>query len=247
MPSWGIPFHNARLIGSNPTVASPITYSYSIMKLQSLTTLAAATCLLTLSACDKAKETAAKQEQDAASKLANESKETAAKLEDKAKETAAKIEDKAKEVIQATEDKAKEIVDTAKEKIEEAVGSTETYAEADKAAFNAALEPVKKLYEEVKTAGQSGEPPFDKMGEFIAAMKAIPTTGMPAELKDAMAAANDKAEELIETMKPLAADPAAATPEVQAKIGELMTEGKALGEKAIELAAKHGIDLSFMK
>ena len=228
------------------------------MKLQSLTTLAAATCLLTLSACDKAKETAAKQEQDAASKLANESKETAAKLEDKAKETAAKledkaketaakIEDKAKEVIQATEDKAKEIVDTAKEKIEEAVGSTETYAEADKAAFNAALEPVKKLYEEVKTAGQSGEPPFDKMGEFIAAMKAIPTTGMPAELKDAMAAANDKAEELIETMKPLAADPAAATPEVQAKIGELMTEGKALGEKAIELAAKHGIDLSFMK
>ena len=220
------------------------------MKLQSLTTLAAATCLMTLSACDKAKETATNQEQnakDVAAKLADKAKEAASKVEEKAKETASKVEEKAKEVIQATEEKAKEIVETAKEKIEDTVGSTEAYAEADKAAFNAALEPVKKLYEEVKTAGQSGEPPFDKMSEFIAAMKAIPTTGMPAELKEAMAAANDKAEELIGTMKPLAADPAAATPEVQAKIGELMTEGKALGEKAIELAAKHGIDLSFMQ
>ncbi len=220
------------------------------MKFQHLSTLAAAACLITLSACDKAKENATNLEQKAketAANLEQKAKETAAKMEDKAKETAAKVENKAKEVIKTTEEKTKEIVDTAKEKIANAVGSTDTYAEADKAAFNAALEPVKKLYEEVKTAGQSGEPPFDKMSEFIAAMKAIPTTGMPAELQDAMAAANDKAEELIETMKPLAADPAAATPEVQAKIGELMTEGKALGEKAIELAAKHGIDLSFMQ
>lgn len=214
------------------------------MKFQYLSTLAAAACLVTFTACDKATTDKAKE---TAAKVEEKAKDAAAKIEDKAKETAAKVEDKAKEVIKATEVKAKEIVATAKEKIADAVAPTDAYPEADKAAFNTALEPIKKLHEEMKAAGQSGEPPLDKMSEIIAALKAIPTKGMPAELKDALAAANDKAEELIETMKPLMADPTAATPEVQAKIGELMTDGKALGEKAIEMATKYGIDLDFMK
>ena len=208
------------------------------MKFQYLSTLAAAACLITFTACDKAKETAAKAE--------GKAKDAAAKIEDKAKETAAKVEGKAKEMIKATEVKAKEIVETAKGKIADAVASTDSYPEADKAAFIAALEPIKKLREEMTETGESGEPPLDKMSELIAALRAIPTTGMPADFKEALSAVNDKAEELIETMKPLMTDRAAATPAVQAKIGELMTDRKALGEKAIEMASKYGIDLDFM-
>lgn len=198
------------------------------MKFPHLSNLAAAACLVTFSACDKARD-------------------NASQMQEKARETVVNAEEKAREAMQATEEKAREIVQTTREKIADATGSTETYAEADKAAFNAALEPVKKLYEEVVAADQSGEPPIDKMSEFIAAMKAIPTTGMPAELKDAMAAANDKAGEFIEAMKSILDDPAAPTPEVQAQLAKLKSEGEVLGEKAIELAAKHGIDLSFME
>lgn len=194
------------------------------MKFHHLISLAAGAIILT--ACDKPKE-------------------TATNLEQKAKETAAKAEDKVREAIKATEGKAKEIASTAKEKFEDAGGSANAYTKEDKAAFNAALEPIKKLCEEMKDSDPAAEPPFDKMSEFVAAMKALPTKGMPADLQAAMGAANDNTEELIETMKSIATDPASLTPEVLARIKELRAQGKTLSEKAIELAVKQGIDLSF--
>ena len=196
-----------------------------------------AASLIIFSACDKARDNAVIAEQKA--------REAAARMDEMAKKTAAEIEEKTRKGAEATEAQARQIADNAKSAISNSVGSTETYAEADKAAFITALEPIKKLCEEMKNSDPAGEPPFDQMHEFLAAMRALPTQGMPADLQAAMDAANDKTEELIGAMKSVAADPASVTPETVSSIKTLRAEGKVLSEKAIELAAKHGIDLSF--
>ena len=177
-----------------------------------------ATCLIIFSACDKGRDNAVIAEEKA--------REAAARMDEMAKKTAAKVEEQTRRAAGATEEKAREIADTAKEKIADAVGSIKTYAEADKAAFNAALEPIKKLCEEMKTSDPAGEPPFDKMQEFLAAMRALPTQGMPADLQAAIDAANDKTEELIGAMKSVAADPASVTPEVLTSIKTLRVRAK---------------------
>lgn len=226
------------------------------MKLRYLSTLATIAALITFTSCEKAKETAEKAKE--------KGMEAAVKLEEKSKEVAEKIGEKAKEATKATIEKSKELagkvaaeakevtaaakekMSEAKEKISEAIHGND-YPPGDKAAFIAGLEPIKKMNAEIKASSQGGPPPLDKVTEMIAAFRALPTKGQPAELKEALTAANDKSEELLEAIKPMLADPTSATPDTQATLQKLMQEGKEAGEKAIEMAAKYGIDLSFMK
>ena len=212
------------------------------MKLHYLSTLAAAAGLVTFTACDKAKENVVKAEEkvkEMAEKATDKTKDLAEKATDKAKVAL----DKTKELATAAVDKAKEVAATVKEKVEEKLHAGD-YPAAAKAAFVAALEPIKKLHEEVKTAGANGQPPVEKLGEMVAALKALPTEGMPADFKDALTAANDKFEEFVGTIKQGMADPAAVTPEAFQKLEE---ESKTLGDKAIETGTKYGVDLSFME